>query len=175
MVDPNIIKKNLNCKISVNDSEKTGIVLNEDIDLKESINKMEEFRKNLDLNVGYTVDSKTPKHIRIVKDPQNPREYILSLSNHFDIDTDDIDSAYKFADSYYNYLDIDKINRSAIYDASVILQLYSKMNEDNFFEIIAQERGLDIDKLKDYRKELINNIESKAENDDEPQDQGRFI
>lgn len=175
MVDSDIIKKNLNCKISVNDSNKTGIVLNKDVDLKESVNKMEKFRKNLDLNIGYTVDSKTPKYIRIVNNPQKPREYILSLSNHFDIDTDDINSAYKFADSYYDYLDIDKTDRSAIYDASVILQMYSKMSDNKFFEIIAQERDLDIDKLEHYRKELISNIESKAENDDKSQDKSRFI
>lgn len=176
MVNSDIIKENLNCKISVDNSDKTtGIVLNEDVNLEKSIDKMEKFRKNLDLDFGYTVDSDKPKHIRIVEEPENPREYILPLSDHFDIEIDDINSAYKFADSYYDYMNINKTSRSAIYDAVVILQMYSKMDKDRFFDIISQKRDLKIDKLNTYRKELIDNIESQTENDAESEDQNSFI
>lgn len=164
MSDKRKIEELINVKVIENNEETVRVSFDETLSLQECVDKIQPYRESASKELGFITDSDL-EACTIYKNPNNPSEYILPVSSYFDIEPEKIDSAYKFSASYYEELGVESEGRSYVADATVILQMYSDIDEDVFFTTVSENEETTVQQLREYESELIRNIEDSAQDD----------
>jgi hypothetical protein len=151
-----------NVKVINKNQETIRVSFDETLSLQECVDKIQAYREAESKELGFITDSDL-EACTIYKNPECPSKYILPISSYFDIEAEKIDSAYKFSASYYEKLGVDSEGRSYVADATVILQMYSDIDEDVFFTTVSENEDTTVQQLREYESELIRNIEDSAQ------------